>query len=91
MAVGKSQHRPSPAPGPTLGEQLLPRINGKALAPFCRHGPPIATGPNLLQQKAFTNLLPQQQGATFIGKRRSQHLGQLIGQPEIRPYQSWRL
>ena len=91
MAVGKSQHSPLMAAGPTLGQQLFPRINRKAPVALPHLGPYVATGPDRLQQQHGIDLLPQQQGAAFERGRRRQHPCQLIGQPEIRPYQSWRL
>ena len=34
MAVGRTQHLPTPGPGPDLGMELLPRIDGKTASPL---------------------------------------------------------
>jgi hypothetical protein len=90
MAVGKSQNHHLVLPCPLLGQQLFPRIDGEAPAPFFGHGPAIATGPNLLHHQGLGQFDPQQQGTPFEGGRRGQQPRQLRSQTEIRPYQSWR-
>ena len=75
VAVGRAQHLPAPRPGPDLGVQLLPRIDGKtALSlglglPDIEAGPeaPDAPGGRTAPRGAGPGTLRQHQGAGLLG------------------------
>lgn len=73
VAVGRTMHLPAALPGPALGQQLLPRIEGKAMAALVGGLPDVEAGPDSGDLPMVRRGGSEQERATLKGCRHRQH------------------
>ncbi len=89
MAVAGTQHRQPALAGPTLGQQLLARVQAEATRAFSRLGPDVEAGPDRAQMPAGARG-SQQQGAALGRLSRVKHPAKNGERMPINSQPNWR-